>query len=466
MKQISLTLGLVLLVLTFACNGQKRLDYSSQKPDIKVFIGKVTDKIFCRSDSNITYALFLPSNYDTVHSWPLIIAFDSHGDGRLPVNLLMAEAEKYGYIILGSNNSKNGLSLEVSSAIYDVLLQEVKWRFKIDDQRIYTMGFSGGARVAAYQGIQKGGIRTVIGCSAGLPSNTIPAAAGFNYLGVVGTLDFNYLEMKQLFKQLDQTSLPHYLLTFEGTHAWPPRETVKDIYTILQSEGMKADVITKDTEWIIDKSREIINRTNEAIIQKDYLKALEINNMGLYVFKGMPEESTFIEKDKELRNIDELKIALQQQQLWLDKENELLQNYLKFLGTKNTEWWKSETSVLRKGYTDKKGTEESKVTQRVLSYLSLACYMNAIQALKTAQWEGFRYFSDVYALVDPTNAEAAYLQAVMNMKDNKPGEAIANLKRSIQLGFKDRDRLEKDTTFQSLVENGEFVSLIKQLKQP
>ena len=34
------------------------------------------------------------------------LCFDAHGKGLLPVELYKDEAEKYGYIVVGSNNSK------------------------------------------------------------------------------------------------------------------------------------------------------------------------------------------------------------------------------------------------------------------------------------------------------------------------------------------------------------------------
>src|SRR5260221_5407309 len=57
-------------------------------------------------------------------------------------------AERYGYIVLGSNNSRNG-TWKIESEAADAMLQDAQQRFNVDLKRIYFAGFSGGARVAS-----------------------------------------------------------------------------------------------------------------------------------------------------------------------------------------------------------------------------------------------------------------------------------------------------------------------------
>jgi len=85
---------------------------------------KVYKLVKCNADTSLSYALFLPPQYDKSKPCPLLILFDSHGDGLLPVNLFNAEAGKNGFIIAGSNNSKNGLPVEQTTAIYHSMLDE------------------------------------------------------------------------------------------------------------------------------------------------------------------------------------------------------------------------------------------------------------------------------------------------------------------------------------------------------
>ena len=73
-----------------------------------VVAGQIIDRVTCAADPSQSYALFVPAEYTPSRSWPVIFAFDPGGRGRVPVERYQAAAERYGYIVVGSNNSRNG----------------------------------------------------------------------------------------------------------------------------------------------------------------------------------------------------------------------------------------------------------------------------------------------------------------------------------------------------------------------
>ena len=105
----------------------------------------------CVAKPDQSYALYLPSHYVAGKRWPIVYAFDPDGRGNIPVELMQAAAERYGYIVVGSNNSRNG-SWKVETDAAQAMLEDTHARLAIDDRRIYFAGFSGGARVAAATG--------------------------------------------------------------------------------------------------------------------------------------------------------------------------------------------------------------------------------------------------------------------------------------------------------------------------
>jgi poly(3-hydroxybutyrate) depolymerase len=109
-------------------------------------LGQVIPDVKCMKDASQSYALYLPSNYTSDHAWPVILGFDPGGRGRNAVDRYQAAAEKYGYIVAGSNNSRNG-STETGHAAA-TMGNDVFLRFNVDPKRIYTAGMSGGAWVA------------------------------------------------------------------------------------------------------------------------------------------------------------------------------------------------------------------------------------------------------------------------------------------------------------------------------
>src|SRR5689334_1634716 len=92
--------GLVLtLLITYASA------YASKTPD-PFQPGKILS-VTCRTDAAQSYALYIPIRGNKV-ALPIIYCFDPHGDGALPLKKYKALAEAYGFMLAGSNNSKNG----------------------------------------------------------------------------------------------------------------------------------------------------------------------------------------------------------------------------------------------------------------------------------------------------------------------------------------------------------------------
>lgn len=107
--------------------------------------GQVVDRVICAADGSQSYALYIPVRGDQ-QPLPIVYFFDSHGVGSLPLRKYKALADTYGFILVGSNNSKNGNDWATTETIWDRLFSDTHRRLKIDEQRIYTAGFSGGRK--------------------------------------------------------------------------------------------------------------------------------------------------------------------------------------------------------------------------------------------------------------------------------------------------------------------------------
>ena len=93
-----------------------------------------------------SYAPYLPSGYSPDRPAPILYGFDPRARGRVPVERFQAAAERYGWIVVGSNASRNGIAV---GDIIGRLWGDTHARIAIDPRRVYTTGFSGGARVAS-----------------------------------------------------------------------------------------------------------------------------------------------------------------------------------------------------------------------------------------------------------------------------------------------------------------------------
>ena len=112
----------------------------------------------------------------------------------------------------------------------------------------------------------------------------------------------------------------------------------------------------------------------------------------------------------------------------------------------------------------KRNKAESTMYKRVLSYLSLAAYMQASSALKSGDQEKAGYFIRIYALVDPTNAEAPYLEAGWFAKQGKGEEAMKSLSKAVDLGFTDLKRFESDPAFKRYQGRQDYKTILSRMR--
>jgi hypothetical protein len=93
--------------------------------------GVILPRVTATKQPGQSYALFLPSQYTPEKRWPIVYAFDPGARGSVPVESMKEAAERYGYILMGSNHSRNGLwkiEAEAAEAIVQDTLARLSCR--------------------------------------------------------------------------------------------------------------------------------------------------------------------------------------------------------------------------------------------------------------------------------------------------------------------------------------------------
>ena len=213
--------------------------------------GIIVDTIRCKSNPKFSYALYLPTNYSDVKKWPVIFVFDPGARGKVAVSGFVQAAEKLGFIIVCSNNSRNQLpENELSEAINSLFL-DVEDRFSIDIRRIYTAGFSGGSRIASMIALQNKIVSGVIACGAGFPGESdFRNTLSFSYIGLVGNRDMNYIEMCDLVKKMDNLGMNIEIRIFNGGHSWPSSDLLLEAVEWMELQAMNKGTKIKNPAFI------------------------------------------------------------------------------------------------------------------------------------------------------------------------------------------------------------------------
>ena len=270
-------------------------------------LGAIVPKVVTLVKPEQSYALYLPSRYSPQKLWPIAYAFDPGAHGKIPVELMKDAAERYGYIVVGSNNSSNG-SWKIEAEAAEAMLLDTQARLAIDVHRAYFAGFSGGARVAAR-------LAQLCKCAAGVllngagfhpaPSDSLDVSVAV--FAAVGTYDFNYAEIVRMDDGLEKLHYAHFLRTFDGPHQWAPSNTMDEALAWFRLQAMKSGRDGKDDSIIAEFARQEAARARSFEQSGDLYFAWKEYRQAAEAIAGLAESAELrakaeaLEKDKAVR---------------------------------------------------------------------------------------------------------------------------------------------------------------------
>jgi pimeloyl-ACP methyl ester carboxylesterase len=409
---------------------------------------QLTDTVRCSTDPTQSYALYIPAKGNK-EAMPVAYCFDPHGSGILPIRKYKALADAYGFILVGSNNSKNGNDWATTETIWQQLAADTRSRLKIDSRRVYTIGFSGGAKVASYVAIQHPGIAGVIAGGAGLPDGVSAGDLPFSFTAIAGQGDMNLTELVALSDALDKTRTRHRLIFFDGKHEWAPVNTMGLAFAGLQFDAMRAAVIPKDNLAINTYVAGSKKRLRAYQLTSQLIKAAQECNLSVSDLDGLSRQVTwFRQQAAALATNPEYLNQRQGQRDLLTTEQNTKAEYMQHFQQGDDAYW---TTTIHDLQTKSVGhTALEQMYQRLLAYLSLAFYSISNQLIAGNDNVQAQRFVELYKLADPTNSEAWYFSAILNAREGKTHEAEADLLKADNCGFRDRSRLLQQSEFQRL----------------
>lgn len=455
--------GLLLILLFNSCSpvkenkAEKATDVISAITASTTETGKPIDKVYCNNSSINSYALYLPKNYSKDKRWPVIFFFDPHASGKLPVKRYDTLAEKYGYVICCSNNSKNGLDIASIKNVSAEMMNDVFQNFFIDSNRVYAGGFSGGARVAATLAMSNN-ITGLICCGAGIQADMTFVNPQINYIGIAGKADFNYVELSFTDEQLAAANkLKHQLVVFDGKHEWPPLSIMEQAFLWLELDAMRNNLIKKDLALIETVSKQLKEECEKTVKEKNIYEQFNAYSKAVNYLNGLSDVSWFSSRKEQLKGFASLNQIIKQRKEQFVKEFNLQQKYMAAIPDKDLNWWQREVSTMK--ILADQNKEEAYTYKRLLNYLSLGAYMYSNDALSKNNLKMAETFLTLYELVDPFNSEHAYMRAVTAAEAGNQKEVFSFLEKTIQLGFNDRERLDADAAFSNIRNEEKFQKL-------
>lgn len=451
LNNVFVIIALVTVFVFSACNNTESDENKQEVVKDGLVAGKIIESVACRMDNSFTYAYYLPTNYDASRSYPIILIFDAHARGQMAVNKFKHVAEHYGFIVVGSNNSKNGLK-DINPVI-NSLWDDVFGRFSVDKNRVYTSGFSGGAKVAASVAIYKGGVKGVIACAGGMPVAGQELESKFDYIGIVGINDFNYQEIKALSQQLSENKFNNLFISFNGAHEWPGSEVLTKAIQWLQLVDMKRGDLAVDDNLIREYTSYYADTINNSILTGNSYSAYLLYYDMLNTLNGFVEISEYQKGYDELLKDPEIGVAIKQQEKEKETELDVQEELLTIF--KNGEFTSLKAKIV------KLKSENNNLGKRLLSFVGMLSYIYTENAVNSQNKDNYKQLIEIYELVEPQNPDKEYFKACQAMMDNNQSLALEELKKAVEFGYHDASKLMTIGYFENLRTMPEFDILVQ-----
>ncbi|WP_297692690.1 alpha/beta hydrolase [uncultured Eudoraea sp.] len=422
---------------------------SSQSRQAVFKKGRIIDSIQINDSISETYKLYLPKKFDGKGTWPIIFVFDMNGKNSQALNMFKTAAEEQGYLLASSNDISDTISISKNVLITSRMFREVASLFPINNNRIYTAGFSSGAKFATVVPSFIKEVNGVISCGSFVPSvELLDEKRPFYFIGIVGNEDFNFPLMLQGRELLNKMKFPNDLLVFDGGEKWSYDLIDKALKNLTLAAMAKGNV-QRDNKFILDNYREnfqeylglkssgksllAYDRLNEII--SVYRPHLEIDSLREEI-KILKKANSYRAQKRNLNNV------LLRESFIIDDYNYNLDEDVSTLNYNNLGWWNYQMDELKK-YDKKSDPFERQMGKRLLGYLNALIEDNIDIELEypVVNDETLSFLWMLKTITEP-KAYSYYLKIISDSSKYEDfGTALFYLEELLKNGYKDKPRL-------------------------
>lgn len=417
---------------------------------LKLVKGSITDDIVISDSLQETMAIYLPTNFDTATAWPVVFVMETKERAKRAMGMFMEAAEREGYILVGSNNIKDSLSLSYNILTANRMLNEVYNMLPIAKNRVYVAGFGNGARFASVMPTFIRGINGVISLGAAMANlEVLDIKKPFYFIAIVGRSDYSYPEVLAGQKILDKMKFPNQVLCFEGGHEWPKTDLISEAFSMFTLDAMAKGWVQKNERYIGAKYKEGLVRANnlytqgKPILVDYYLNAMQRSFASLTPLDSLKYSHKIVRKSKLF------KTNIRKQSNYFLNESFLKGDYQYYLeedivtyNYDNLGWWNYQMNELD----DLKKSSDpfkSRMGIRLRGYVNalIEDHINAVLNEKKVDNIALNFLYMLKTITEPTNYDY-YLRIISNSaKMEDYGTALFYLEELLKNGYKDKENL-------------------------
>ncbi|HEX8146061.1 MAG TPA: hypothetical protein VF591_02570 [Pyrinomonadaceae bacterium] len=437
--------------------------------------GRVVESVATLKDPSQTYALYLPSNYTPARRWPTLFCFDPRARGAIPVKLYSEAAERFGWVVVGSNNSRNGPVADSVKAAY-LMIEDTQARIAVDARRVYATGFSGGARQSILiDRLCRHCLAGVIAVGAGYPTTFRPSApVTFALFGVAGVDDFNFPEMKELDAEMSRLGATHRFESFDGGHAWPTPELAAAAVEWMELQAIKAGLRGKDEAFAAGVwGRRLAEARRLEEGSKSYAAYRAFESLAAD-FRGLRDVSEAEVRYAALGASKEVKAALREEAGQLDRQERVVAQLFELAERRRGEFesrvqaaadFRGIVEGLRVKAQAEADTGERRVARRTLNRVTAHFYEAAANLRQRhARPPEVVAALEIASELAPRSPQLFYELAVAHAANSDRKRSLAALRKAFELGFRDADALGREPALDALRGEAEYKRLVEEMR--
>ncbi len=432
-----------------------------------VIPGSIVEGLECVADPSQTYSLYLPPEYDPELRWPVLLVFDPRGRSVLAAELFRGGAERHGWIIVSSNDTRSDVGMEPNRRAVNGLWPEVHQRYSIDTDRIYAAGFSGTVYLAFLMGKETGGLAGIVAVG-GRDIRHAFEQTGYAVWGAAGDTDFNNRQMRMVHHSLTRQGNPNRYEDFQGGHTWIPPEMAAQAIEWFEVQAIRQGLRPRDDELVRTALLADLERAADLVSQGRLLEAERRYTSIALDFEGLADVSLARTRAAEFAGNPEVKRQRKLEERWDAYEQryvvQMQQVFQTFLGSERAQ---PPDRLIREldieelqRRADREGAEALTAQRLLALVLSTTSFYMTRDLLQQGRPDHAASVLGVACDIRDDSPSVWYNRGCALSLAGRRKEALAALVRAVELGFDDLDLLLRDPDLEALRGTEGFESIV------
>ena len=421
---------------------------AQEAQEIKLKKGTITDSLAVAGSES--YALYLPSYFDEKKEWPVLMVCDMKGRAIKAISMFINAAEEQGYVLVGSNNINDSISISSNVLITSRMLKKVAEVIPMDKERLYSAGFSAGARFASLTPSFIKDLKGVVSLGAALPNiELLSSKNSFHFVGIVGNEDYSYTDMLGARETLKRLNFPNQLWIFDGGLQWPSPELIEKALISINLYTMSKGSLPKNEKFIRENYQQELLKIEELLNESRFLNAYNYLNEIVGIYQRLTPVDSLLTLRKQLRKDKEYRAQRRDENASRFKETLIRDEYqynlledISTLNYNNLGWWNYQVDELNKN-AERTNKADQKMGLRVLTYLNALIEDNIdIESAEVpVNDEALSFLWMLKTITEPDNFDY-YLKIISDSARYEDfGTALFYLEELLKRGYKDKEAL-------------------------